>query len=73
MPIPFAMADLAEYGDELHVQALYLEAVTEILVEANSAALPTLDRERDLEFALTRVGEYRELIERMLRDLDREA
>lgn len=64
------MADLADYADELHYQALFLEAVSEVIIDANSAA-PMADRDRDLEFALARVGEYRELVERMLRDLDR--
>lgn len=48
-PVP----DLADYADDLHFQSLYLEAVVEALIEANSAALPKPDRERDLEFALS--------------------
>ena len=43
------------------------------LIQMRSESIPTAERDRHLTYVLERVAEYRELVERMLRDLDRNA
>ena len=64
------MIDLRDYEGDLLRQRLHLDAVYEALTQMRSRSIPTAERDRHLTYALERVAEYRELVERMLRDLD---
>lgn len=67
------MADLGDFEDDLLRQRLHLDAVYEALTQMRSRSMPTAERDRHLTFAIERVTEYRELVERMLRELDQTA
>ena len=67
------MTDLSPYEDDLIRQRLHMDAVYESLTQMRSQSMPTAERDRYLTYAIERFAEYRELVERMLRDLDRPA
>ena len=64
------MPDLSTYESDLLRQALHLEAVYETFWRIGSHTMPASERDRQLVNVIERVAEYRELVERMLRDLD---
>ena len=64
------MADLGDFEDDLIRQRLHMDAVYEALNQMRSHSMPTAERDRHLTYAIERVADYRELLERMLRDLD---
>lgn len=64
------MSDLSRYEGDLLRQTLHLEAVYETLWRIGSHTMPASERDRQLVYVVERVAEYRELVERMLRDLD---
>ena len=64
------MRELADFEDDLLLQRLHLNAVYEALMQLRSRTIPTAERDRHVSFAIERVADYRELVERMLRKLD---
>ena len=64
------MPDLSTYESDLLRQALHLEAVYETLWRIGSHTMPASERDRQLVYVVERVAEYRELVGRMLQDLD---
>ena len=49
-----------------------MDAVYEALNQMRSHSMPTAERDRHLTYAIERFAEYRELVERMLREAGRE-
>ena len=64
------MPDLSAYESDLLRQALHLEGVNETLWRIGSHTMPASERDRQLINVVERVAEFRELVERMLQDLD---
>lgn len=62
--------DLADYAEELHWTAVHLRAIVAGLEETRKPETSPGDVHFLLGFAIAGIGEYQELVERMLRDLD---